>query len=153
MNATQCFVQPDTFTIIDTVHPITGKSVCYGDTLEQVQARYPGAIIGDFEEWCLKKEQSFLTEPMEIDRDRYDEMLNVLPPKRWVQERGPYGYESSFEMIEHQSGRVTSFYMAIHGRHFTYDGISGTPHAQKIQLCVDKFKIQPLNANQVPASH
>lgn len=153
MKETQCFVQPDTFTIIDTVHPITGKSVCYGHTLEQIQARYPGAIIGDIDEWCDKREASFLTDPSEISEKQYDDMLNVLPPKRWIQARGPYGYESSFEMIEHQSGRVTSFYIAIHGRHFTYHGIAGIPHAEKIKRCIDKFQIQPLNANQAPATN
>ncbi len=147
----QCFVQPGQFCIIDVVDPATGRSSIYGETLEQVQARYPGAVVGDLEEWYTRKIESFLTEPEEITEEQYDEMLNVLPPKRWEHRTGPYGYTSSFEMIEHMCGSVTAFYIAIETpvgfvkpRYFTYQGHSGVPHEEKIKRVVDKFNIQPL---------
>lgn len=143
MSAAQCFVQPETFTIIDTVHPVTGRSVCFGHTLEEIQRRYPGAIVGNFDEWCHKREESFLTEPEEISEEQWNAMLNVLPPQRWVQERGPYGYAHSFEMCEHRSGRVTSFFVSFQDRHFTYNGVDGTPHLEKVRRCAEAFGIPP----------
>jgi len=146
---------PGDLSIIDTVNPETQRSDIYGHTLEQIQERHPGAIIGDLAEWAKRHEESFLTEPVEIDEKKFDEMLNVLPPKRWVTEgdvawirrgnisrrRTSGDYRSSFEMIEHQSGRVTSFFITIGDRYFTYDGIAGTPHAEKVKRCADKFGI------------
>lgn len=78
----RCFAVPGD-TVIDHIHPVTGRSICYGETLEQIRLRYPGAVEMDLDEFLTAKaakqdgEEKTWTE---ITEDRYDEMLNVLPP-------------------------------------------------------------------------
>lgn len=71
--------------IIDLRHPATGLSSVYGETLEQIQARYPGAVVVNVDAWMAAKAERQHT-PVEwrpCSEDRYHEMLNVLPPAFW----------------------------------------------------------------------
>jgi hypothetical protein len=60
--------------------------------------------------------QFYLSRPLEeITAEKYDEMLNVLPPKKWHTTGGL----QRFLMSEHWSGPYTSQYATIDGRFFT----------------------------------
>lgn len=75
--------------LIDTLNPATGLTDCCNETLEQVRLRYPGAEIVCIDEWCAQrgKEQDAPIEWSEVTEDKYDDMLNVLPPAAWVNGR------------------------------------------------------------------
>lgn len=80
-----CFASDAADTIIDRVHPRTGKSLIYGKTLEDVRREYPDAVKINIDEWCKQKaarQDSPLTWTETTD-ERYDDMLNVLPPAAW----------------------------------------------------------------------
>lgn len=79
---TECFAVPGEGHIIDCVHPITGKTVYYGKTLEDCQQEHPGAIRMTIEEFCRQKaaRQDTPIEWIETTEDQYDEMLGCLPP-------------------------------------------------------------------------
>lgn len=55
------------------------------------------------EEAQRRQDESYITEPVEVSAERFDEMLNVLPPRFWV--RG--GYWESFQLMERTCGNVT----------------------------------------------
>lgn len=74
-------------TIVDVLHPLTGKTVIYGKTLEDVRAEkgYELAEKMSIEEFCRDKAygQDAPVEWIETTAEIYDEMLNVLPPLCW----------------------------------------------------------------------
>lgn len=83
---TEAFAVPDRHdSVIDMVHPDTGRSIVYGETLEQIRARYPGAVVVNFDAWMAAKAERQHTpvEWRECSEARYHEMLNVLPPAFW----------------------------------------------------------------------
>lgn len=83
--ATEAFAVPGEECLIDMRSPTTGLSCVYGETLEQIQVRYPGACIVVFETWRMAKAQRQRTpiEWAECSKERYWEMLEVLPPAAW----------------------------------------------------------------------
>lgn len=112
------------FVLIDVINPATGRTSVEGETLEQVRIRYPAAELRDLDEWIREKEKALCTEPQEITRERWWEMLEVLPPQRWQRAKGPPSCES-FELCEHTSGRVTSIFCRIGDKYFEWQGIAG----------------------------
>ncbi len=128
-----CFCQRSTLSCIDTVRPGSEPPVgtYSGETLEQMQTRYPGAELLDLAEFVSFKEQALLTAPVEITEDRFIEMLEVLPPQRWIQRQG----SESFQMQEHLSGRVTETFCRIGSRYFCFNGIAGMRHEDIVAKC------------------
>ena len=54
--------------------------------------------------------ENFLTDWIEIDEDRYYEMLEVLPPEKW---KG-----GCFRMCEYYTSNITSHFIQINQRYF-----------------------------------
>ena len=79
---TECFAVPGQDSIIDCVHPVTGKTCIYGKTLEDVQQEEPKAVKMTVEQWAQEKAKrqdgELSWEP--ITEERYYEMLECLPP-------------------------------------------------------------------------
>jgi len=130
------FVQKSSLTCIDTIRP-DGTSFYMRETLEQIQARYPGAEIMDLEAFTLWKEEQLLASPVtEITGERYTEMLEVLPPLRWVQRDNG---DASFEMSENFCGRITYVNCRVRAagryRYFTFLDRMGTTHDDRMARC------------------
>jgi hypothetical protein len=67
------------------IHPVTGLTLCYGETLEQIRERYPLAERMTYEAWCAAKaarQDSPLTWA-EVTEEQYMYALEVLPPAGW----------------------------------------------------------------------
>ena len=82
MTWTKCFAVPGADSIIDLVHPVTGRSQIYGKDLTQIQAEHPGAVVMDFEAHCKEHaaRQDAGGEWRETTEAKFHDMLNVLPP-------------------------------------------------------------------------
>lgn len=83
---THAFVKPGDYgSIIDGVHPVTGRSCCFDQTLEQVRERYPEAIVMLLDDWRAEKIklQETPIQWIPCSERRYREMLEVLPPIGW----------------------------------------------------------------------
>jgi hypothetical protein len=82
---TRVFAIPGQRSIIDGIHPETGKSLVLGETLSEIQARYPEAIIMTWEEWREAEitRQEIPITWREITQGEFDRALNVLPPIAW----------------------------------------------------------------------
>ena len=81
---THCFAVPGQ-TMIDEVDLSTGKTVIYGKTLEDAQREYPGAQLMSIDDFCKSKAalQDTPVHWIQTTAERFDEMLNVLPPIGW----------------------------------------------------------------------
>jgi hypothetical protein len=82
MKTTQLvFAVPGQHTIIDTVRP-DGRSAIYNETLDEVRARYPGAVLISVADWqaarTAEQDEPVKWEP--IEEDRYWYFLEALPP-------------------------------------------------------------------------
>lgn len=86
MNAMACthvFVSADRDTAIDAINPETGRSWYAGETLEQIQARYPGASIMSWDEYEAAKwaKENTPVKWVRISQARYDDLFECLPPR------------------------------------------------------------------------
>lgn len=131
MNA---FVQLETLTCIDIALP-DGRSELGRKTLEQIRAAYPGAEVMDLGEFVAIKEQRLCSDPQPITEERFIEMLEVLPPQRWLRGRIAGVFCESFELCEHLSGRVTSVYVHIGGNYFEYTTVAGQTLDAHVMRC------------------
>ena len=86
MNFTECFAVPGEGSIIDGINPETGRSIINDQTFEQIQARYPNAVVMAWEDWRaaqIAKQQTPVRWSRVTER-QYQEMLEVLPPAAWM---------------------------------------------------------------------
>ena len=125
MNAMDCktaFATDET--LIDTIHPATGLSWCFGKTLEIVQQEYPTAKVVNIDEWCKAKgeRQNTPIEWEEVTEARFYDMLNVLPPAAMVPGAFLVG-----EPTDHHAGNGRPRFQAFKAE----NGIERTPEAVK----------------------
>ena len=80
------FAVPGSDSLIDIINPSTGRSHIAGEDLEQIAARYPGAVVVSIDDFC-KAKAARQDSPIgwdEVTEESYQEMLNVLPPELWA---------------------------------------------------------------------
>lgn len=125
------FYVPGESSIIDAAINRDGTLVGHysGETLDEIRLRYPGAEIGEWDVVYAAAEESCKTEPVEITEARFLEMLNVLPPVRWVREGGA----ESFKMSERYYGSITGIYARIGKRYFNFSDVITLPHDEIIK--------------------
>ena len=101
MESTHVFCVPGKHYIIDEVHPVTGRSMINGLTLEQIRARPgdSGAQIMAYVDWQAQRaaQQDTPVTWTEITAERHNDMLEVLPPIY-----GPQGFLVS-EACDHHA--------------------------------------------------
>jgi len=91
-----------------------------GKTVAQVRAENPGKTVlvialGDaMERIAAVQNEAFITPWSEIDEERYDDMLNVLPPENWQSVDGV----QIFRMCEYYTSNITSHFAKIGSRYF-----------------------------------
>lgn len=76
------FAVPGVDHIIDTVNPDTGRSDINGDTLAEIQARAPGAVLMEFDQYMTEKaaRQNTPIQWKPCTKEKYWNALEVLPP-------------------------------------------------------------------------
>lgn len=104
-----CFYIPDQPGIQDLVHPTTGRGVYSGKSLKEMQEKHNGIVIGNFDTVAGEQEGYWIQPPTEITHERFDEMLNVLPPNDWC----VWLVSESFKISERTSGTVTMIFCRI----------------------------------------
>jgi hypothetical protein len=70
-------------------------------------------------------EAAFRSEVAEITVEKWDDMLGVLPPMAWRNDQ----LGESFKLSEYLTGGITSIYVSVDGRYFTFNDNASLPHA------------------------
>jgi hypothetical protein len=109
-----------------------------GQTLEQVQARHPGAQLMSYQEAEQQIEAGCKTAPRRIDREDFDYALNVLPPVRWDQ-NGKY---ETFLMSERTNGRVTGIYARVKDSYWKFEDVCTLSHVEIIAKVREAMKTE-----------
>lgn len=130
----ECFATDKT--MIDVLHPVTGLTVCYGKTLEQVRAERPEYASAErmtVDEFCRRKAaaQDAATNAgqwEEITEERYFDWLECVPPAYM----GNGGFLVG-EASDHHAGTGRPRYQACRER-------DGKFYAFTVPLTVPQFK-------------
>lgn len=121
------FYVPGSMNIID--YAIMRDGVLRGgysnETLDEIRARYPGAIVGELDKFVDERDASLRTEPVEITAEQWTEALEVLPPLDHVYD----GTACTFKCMEMLCGRITAVYCRIGKRCFTFNDYASIKHA------------------------
>lgn len=128
MNHEMCFFQPVTKVTIDMVRP-DGLSLYGGKTREQLTEQYGEIVIINTEEAYRLHCESFKRPPVEITEERFMEMLEILPPGKWVR----YSEEESFHVTERISGNIVSIFVRIGDRFFEMQDEVTLSHADRVR--------------------
>lgn len=95
--------------------------------LVKLSAEYgPDLVVLTFDEAYQLHEDAAKSEPVEITEAKWHYALNVLPPVAW--HRTSDG--ESFKISERITGAITSIYVHLTGRYFTFNDDIRTPHAE-----------------------
>jgi hypothetical protein len=116
MTEKMCFYVPGQLSIIDTVKD-NGKSFYDNESLEEIDKRYPGAILISFEDAIAEIEalaqKKYITE---VDEERFMDMLEILPPMNWKQTTEG----EVFMMCEMNYSHYTNIFCQIKDRYFEF---------------------------------
>jgi hypothetical protein len=124
------------FSFIDVADMVDGVLVgrYSRETLEEIQARYPGAEVMEYEEASKLHEAAQIAKyckPLQvIDHDHYMYMLEVLPPVAWTRDSDG----ESFKLCERTTGNLTAIIVKYRGVYYEYTGDIRTPHKQVIEF-------------------
>ncbi len=127
----QAYYVPGQPGIIDYVHPKTGHAAFSGDTLKELEARYPSIKLGSFEK-CVEWSENYHRKPVTHSTEaQFWEMLEVLPPEDWHR----YPEEESFKMMEYISGSITSIYACVDSSYYRLADSYTLPHTEIVKRC------------------
>jgi hypothetical protein len=113
-----------------------GRSAINWETKEEIEKRFPNVQIMNFDEFRVLQEETTCTQPEEITKEKFIEMLEVLPPMKWNNR----GYDETFMMCEFWTGRITGIYCRIADRYFTFLGICTLTHSEIVRKCLEFIK-------------
>lgn len=114
-------------------------------TLEQIAARHPGALLGDSEAVTLERENMQRTMPTRITAQQYRDAMEVLPPEGWA--RTHLG--ESFKLCEYLSGRMTHIYAQVQDEHWEFCDVASMPHVEimaKVLMTSMKITMDEIDA-------
>lgn len=97
------FYSPATATSVDVVGP-DGKGRYGGKTFAELQPEYPDLIETTLDDAASRTADFHRKPPVRITGERYNELLNVLPPEDWQHING---HTESFKLCERMTGAIT----------------------------------------------
>ena len=116
-----------------------GRSFWGGETLEEMRAQgrisdqaYALPTIEALELEEQSQRQRYCTGPRRITQERYEELLNCLPPERWIRGVG-YG---SFRLSERLTGAIATFCVRIGDSFYSLNEHEDTSHGELMQACM-----------------
>jgi hypothetical protein len=128
------FYEPGATGIID-VATADNRGMLSGETLDQIRERYPTAQLMDIDEAYQQsasaRHAKYVHGPKEITAERFEEMLNVLPPEGWKRSTG----SQSFKICERMTANLTAIFCEIGGRYFELCDDARNSHEWIVREC------------------
>lgn len=100
-------------TAVDLVGP-TGLGHYSNRSKASLEEQYGKLELISLDEAVNRVETRACTDPVEVEREEWDEALNVLPPLLWRND----GHTESFRCVEATVGTVHSTYVRVGNRYF-----------------------------------
>lgn len=96
----------------------------------QLEAQYPGLVVGTAAEFRTLANEAAKTAPEEITQEEFDDLLNVLPPQGWT--RG--GSSESFKLSEYYANDITTVVVRVDDRYFKFRDLGSLRHADVLRV-------------------
>lgn len=112
-----------------------GRGFYSGKTLDELKRQYPDLEQITDDEAYERQVANAITDPVEIDHHRFNELLGVMPPLNW---RGDANSES-FMLMEPKSGDVHLTLVRVKDRYFEFADRRGLTHAARVQKVANAF--------------
>ena len=133
-----------TATIIDFCH---GTALQQQARLRALTADYgQDLVVLPFAEACRRQDEAARSGPVEITGARWREALEILPPVGWQND----GARESFKQSERITGMITSIFVRIGDRHFSFADDIRTPHALCCEIVVQSKAYLPQEGRGEP---
>jgi hypothetical protein len=118
MSNRQVFFVPGREGIIDYAIQRDGVLVSEyaGKSLADLASEYPGVEVGDLATAYAGQQEAWKTAPALVTRERFIEMLEVLPPEDWARKEG----SESFKLCEYQTGNITRIFARIGKKYYEF---------------------------------
>lgn len=133
----RCIWSPRDATVIDFMHPHTGLTVHYRQTLAEVRDRYPDAEEGEYEDiapqLAAARRAKYVTKPTRTTKEAYWHALECLPPLKM---RGGGG-ASTFMMSEFYTADLTHIYCQVGDRYWTFLDTCHLKHDDIVRMCLE----------------
>lgn len=100
-----------------------------GETLDQLQAKYPAGVVGTVAEFEAAQNPDMATAPVEITEKAFFDALCTMPPQGWL----VAGDSESFKFLEHYSGQITTIYARIGKQHWRFMDVCTITHSAIIE--------------------
>lgn len=127
-----CFFDPVRMVTIDVINPTTGRGVYGKSDLAEARARYGDqVVVADIEECHDVISDHHRSDPVEISKEDWWEMFEVLPPVDYVN----WGKSQSFKMMERQYGSITGVYCRLGSQYFRFYDDIRTTHSDIVEKC------------------
>ena len=116
-----------------------GACAFSGETVEQMQAKYPAAVVLPYLEADALSDKAiaekYLTGPVEITKARFMEKLEALPPMIWVTHFGA----ESFLFAELVIKDIGTFFARLGDRYFEINAPARARHDEIISMVLEAF--------------
>lgn len=127
-----CFYVPGARNIIDVGRVLPDGSIrgfYSNETPVEIAERNPGAVLIELADAAAQchaaAREHYCTGPTEIDRERFDYLLDVLPPCRWTRA----GDCESFYLSERITGNIVTWAVRRGARYFEVNEETSRDHA------------------------
>lgn len=128
----QCFVSLAQRVIIDYAGA-NGRTQIFGQTLEEVRERYPDVQVMEANDAVDAIEDGLIDDEVtEITEQQFIEALEAMPPMKWKR----YSDAESFMMVERLYGSVTSIYVRVGDRYYTFHDRCSVSHDDIVRKVV-----------------
>jgi hypothetical protein len=132
-----CFYVPGRPGLVSLAVERDGETVStYGKTIEELAVDYPGVQLGKVSEVHAASCAMFRSAPTEITRERFQEMLELLPPVAWTDR----GATETFKMCERTYGPITAIFCRIGDRYYEMSDDIRMPHEKIVAVVVEAMK-------------
>lgn len=132
-----CFYVPGARNIIDAGRVLPDGSIrgyYSNETPAEIAARHPGAVLIELEDAAAQchaaARAAHCTGPVEIDRERFDYLLEVLPPSRWTRA----GDCESFHVCERITSNIVTWAVRRGARYFEINEEASKRHPEIMAL-------------------
>ena len=107
-----------------------------GKPIAALMAENPGAILVDRETQEESIRSAARTDPKRITRDRFDDMLEIMPPDHWNRRGG----SESFNLIEHTVLDVAATFVRIGDEYWEFEDRADLPHSERVARITEHKK-------------
>jgi hypothetical protein len=136
-DTTPCFYVPGRPGIVSLAVERDRKTVSTdGKTIEELAVDYPGIQLGTVGEVHAASCATFRSAPAEITRERFQDMLEVLPPVAWTSG----GATETFKLSERTYGPITAIFCRIRDRYYEMSDDIRMPHDKIVALVEEAVK-------------